>query len=108
MSDHKKPVISLCYTSVRPGEIQRVVDQWTLRARDPAKLEWLMCHDAGDDKTRDAMLAAAQGLKGPSAVVANDGPKNCVAGWNRAAAASSGHILISVSDDFNCLQDWDA
>lgn len=37
----------------------------------------------------------------------NTGAKTCVGGWNSAAAASKGKVIIAVADDFKCPLGWD-
>ncbi len=34
-------------------------------------------------------------------------PNGCVKAWNLAAAASTGHVLVQLSDDWNPAFDWD-
>lgn len=34
-------------------------------------------------------------------------PRGCVKAWNAAAAESSGHVLVQLSDDWNPCHDWD-
>ena len=90
---------SLVYTSVRPAEIQRVVQLWSTRA-GLDDFEWVIAVDAGDIASEK--VAQATGAK----VVINTGPKTCVAGWNCAAAASTGKVLIAVADDFIPPDKW--
>lgn len=104
-----RPTISLCYTSVRPAAIGRVVSQWTERSVGAAKLQWVMSYDAADTATKKAMEDVAGCLSQDISVgiVANTTAPNCVAGWNTAAAMSTGEIMIAVADDFEPPQDWD-
>ncbi len=102
------PLFSLAYTSVRPGLMPLVVSTWTDRAlnRDVWGLEWVLAVDEGDA----ASLAAANELAKKYdrfTVVVNTGPKNSVAGWNLAAAKTTGKIIIAVADDFVPPDGWD-
>jgi len=103
------PTFSLAYTSVRPKFIPAVVNLWTSRAKNPANVEWVISVDSGDDASLHAAknaLATAGACCGAHLVV-NDGPKTCVAGWNAAAAKTTGKVIIAVADDFNPPQNWD-
>ncbi len=101
------PTFSLVYTSVRPRIIPQAVHIWNSRAAGK-DFEWVISVDEGDD----ASFAAAESCRARSPVslkiVVNTGPKNCVSGWNAAAAASEGKVLIAVSDDFVPPPDWDS
>ncbi len=96
---------SLAYTSVRPLAIPTVVDLWTSRATDN-DLEWVIAVD--DDACFDAARKCADKLLGRIRVqtVRNDGPKNCVAGWNLAANRTIGKVIIAVADDFQPPDRW--
>ncbi len=109
MTPDNRPTISLCYTSVRPAEIGKVVSLWTTRSVGAAKLQWVMSHDAGDNKTKKAMEDVA-GCLNPSisvGIVENKTAPDCVAGWNAAAEVSTGDIIIAVADDFEPGPEWD-
>jgi hypothetical protein len=114
MSEIIRPTFSLCFTSVRPQFIPQVVALWNGRSKLYAThpIEWVIAVDAGDM----ASLAAAQSCAGTGEharhqvfkVVVNNGPKNCVAGWNLAAEHSTGKVIIAVADDFIPPVDWDS
>lgn len=101
------PVFSLAYTSVRPNMIPQVVRTWNERAADPTRLEWVICVDQGDEESYSAAKVAQAHSKVPVRVETNFGPKTCVAGWNTAAAATRGQVIIAVADDFSPPQNWD-
>lgn len=104
MSDH---VFSLAYTSVRPTLIPQVVALWQSRALNK-NIEWAISTDEGHTHAIDAIekVAATPGVN--VKLVVNKGHKNCVDGWNAAAAATTGKVIIAVSDDFVPPHNWDA
>ncbi len=80
--------------------------------------EWVIAVDEGNTACLDAARAAGQSLPSISTapndvqcrqlkVVVNTGPKTCVAGWNTAAAATTGKVIIAVADDFKPPVGWD-
>ena len=103
MNTETVPTFSLAYTSVRPALISKVVESWNKRAVNPLDIEWVISVDA-DDAPSLAAASACHAAK----VVINDGAKTCVAGWNSAAAATTGKVIIAVADDFWPPQGWDA
>lgn len=113
MNSESVPLFSLAYTSVRPALIPKVFNLWTSRATRPIVIEWVIAVDDGDA----ASLAAANSCLAialpPEAkcravkVLVNTGAKTCVAGWNMAAAATTGKIIIAVADDFVPPMGWD-
>jgi hypothetical protein len=99
------PAFSLAYTSVRPLAIPKVVDFWTARSTDK-NLEWVIAVD--DDACFQAAETVRKYFTTPPTiqVVRNDGPKNCVAGWNLAASKTTSKVIIAVSDDFLPPNAW--
>ena len=98
-------IFSLCYTSARPDQIAKVVALWMGKAAQPFRVEVVISTDA-EDLAACAAAKAACAVDGVSHVV-NTGPRNCVSGWNTAAAASTGKVLIGVADDFMPPHHWD-
>jgi hypothetical protein len=107
------PLFSLAYTSARPGMIKGIVDHWN-KLSALRNHEWVMSVDEGDEAS---LRAARQAELGATAsqppvcssfkVVVNRGARTCVAGWNTAAAATAGKIIIAVADDFSPPKSWD-
>ena len=111
MAELTTPLFSLVYTSVRPKFIKQVVDLWNSRSIHH-DIEWCIATDEGDTES----LAAAGVATGDAVraghcrsakVGVNTGPKDCTAGWNAAAALSTGKVLIAVADDFIPPPGWD-
>ena len=105
------PIFSLAYTTVRPKTLPEVIKLWNERSRHKTH-EWVVAVDDGDTASaqagNDALREAVYSKSASSGrLVVNTGPKNCVAGWNCAAAATQGKVIICVSDDFLPPYNWD-
>ncbi len=108
MSPLERPRFSLAYTTARPTWIPGVVDRWRERARSPAAVEVVIAVDAPDEDAARAMLGGAEPRPDSAPrLVVNRGPRTCVAGWNEAARATTGDVLIAVADDFDPPDHWD-
>jgi hypothetical protein len=106
-----EPTFSLAYTSVRPALVPKIVKIWNDRSKFKDH-EWVISQDAGAEtalaQSIDAMCPTPESrAKHPTRFVVNSGRKNCVDGWNAAAAATTGKVIIAVADDFIPPQDWD-
>lgn len=94
-----KPLISLLHTTARlPDGWQRAFETWRDRADNPGRIEYVLCCDAGRNVVNPLMHPDVKGY-GSRVYVENAGRRCAVDGWNTAAAASSGKLLITVSDD---------
>jgi hypothetical protein len=112
--NENNPIFSLVYTSVRPAYIPQVIKLWNERSTLKAH-EWCIGVDAGDRATEDAVMCAKMarlgkvpGCDADVELVINEGPKTCVAGWNIAATAAKGKVMIAVADDFLPPSGWDS
>lgn len=101
-SNNHQPIFSILHTSARPHEWNKVYQSWLDSAHDPDCVEYVLVvdHDWGFTKlptlrTQDKVMWQA----GPT--------HNYVSGVNRAAAASTGRVLIVNADDQYPCQDWD-
>src|SRR5882724_7069954 len=111
MAEQTTPLFSLVYTSVRPKLIKQVVDLWNSRSIH-YNIEWCIVADDGDIESLSAAgLATGEAVKSgqcrSAKIGVNSGPKNCTAGWNAAAALSTGKVIIAVADDFVPPLGWD-
>ena len=101
------PTFSLCYTSARPAEIERVLGEWEARSGlSPAdylqEVEVVVTMDRGNEQ-----FMADLKTRYPQLVTAiNPGNKDCVTGWNLAGSLAGGQVLITLSDDFLPPVDW--
>ena len=100
------PKISLLYTSRRANQIMATVNHWVGLASYPnsARLEVVVSIDADYVEGVQLSQDVQDGL---IKWVVIDEPYNCVHGWNAAAEASTGDILIAISDDFRAFKGWD-
>src|SRR6266446_4115607 len=99
------PTFSLAYTSVRPLMIPRIAQIWRDRAKDK-NFELVVSVDEGDAeclKSAKGVEAVHPGTK----VIVNVGQRTSTAGWNAAAAATTGKVIICVADDFMPPFEWD-
>lgn len=88
--------ISLLYTTARLQLIENVVDRWRATAASTNSFEIIVVTDE-----------PVAFRSGQAQFFVNEGPRNCVAGWNLAAAKARNDILIQVSDDLYPPRDWD-
>jgi hypothetical protein len=98
-----QPIFSLAYTSARPDDIFSVVELWRKTATGRYPIEVVISVDAPNARALEQARRVPEAL----AVVQEKAPFNCVRGWNAAAAATSGKVIIAVADDFKPCQDWD-
>lgn len=98
-----QPTFSLAYTSVRANVIHQVIDLWRKTASGKHSIEVVI---AVDGNRPDCATAAAL-VPDAKVVVQHDAPYNSTRGWNRAAEATCGKVIIAVADDFKPCQDWD-
>jgi len=99
-------VFSLCYTSRRVHEMEKVAKLWLERATRPDAIEIVLSVDSDYEeglKTAHELLDKKLVHK----IVVAPIPGNCVKGWNAAAEHSSGRVLIAIADDFIPPQQWD-
>lgn len=103
----EKPLISLLHTTARlPDGWLRAFETWRDRADNPARIEYVLCCDVGAAPINPLSHPRAKGF-GSREYVENSGRRCAVDGWNTAAAASSGKLLITVSDDLFPPEHWD-
>ena len=98
-----QPIFSLAYTSVRADNVSAVVESWRKTASGRHGVEVVIAVDGNDAAT----LAVARAVPNATVIVQPDAPFNCVRGWNAAAAATTGKVIIAIADDFKPCPDWD-
>jgi len=77
-------------------------DKWIRTARDPGAIEYIFALEEGDLNA----LEAPSGFQ----IVKTQSPdeySTSVLNWNSAAAASTGQVLVTVSDDLTPPPNWD-
>ena len=97
-----KPIFSLCHTTARtPDGWQDAAQAWFDRCDDPKRCEYILCMPENADwsigrispwKPRRVTISTRDGS---------------VKGWNAAAAASTGQVIIGVADDWYPCEHWD-
>ncbi len=114
-----KPIFSICHTTARPQGWQDAYHAWIMRAAVPESIEYVLCVDerwgfekrADGDTTAEGMILPPFGTREPlkalHRLVWNEGPKTAVSGWNTAARASTGRVLLCIADDFFPCKAWD-
>ena len=88
--------ISLLYTSARPHVILNVLGAWQERASDWENIEVVLVTD-------DPFEGCFANMKS----YVNSGRRDCVTGWNLAAAKATGEMFVQVSDDLLPPDNWD-
>jgi hypothetical protein len=92
--------ISLLHaTRGRPQQAIETRNNWFRSAFVPLGVEHIFAIDADDKESLEA-------LKHYRHVIVEE-PRGCVKAWNAAAAASSGNVLVQLSDDWIPCHDWD-
>jgi hypothetical protein len=94
------PMFSICHTTARPDRWVESSNAWLLQAYDHRvdALEYVLCTDDrwGTCFVPDDIVHVKNHLRQCS-----------VDGWNIAAKASTGNVLILNADDFFPSEDWD-
>jgi hypothetical protein len=95
------PTISLLHaTRGRPAQALAAREQWLKAAAHPRLVEHLFALDSDDEASVQALR------KLPHRIVTETG-RGCVGAWNLAADASSGAVLVQLSDDWTPVPGWD-
>ena len=95
------PRLSLLHaTRGRPLQARECRQKWLEAAAKPERVEHIFAVDS-DDTDSIQQLADLN----PRVVERLDG--GCVAAWNLAASASTGDVLIQLSDDWSPARHWD-
>lgn len=93
--------ISLLHaTRGRPGQALEARERWLDLAARPGRIEHIFAVDCDDEASVKALA------KMPHRIVPDKGG-GCVAAWNIAAEASTGDVLVQLSDDWTPTRDWD-
>jgi hypothetical protein len=96
-------MISLLHPSFgRPELARKCYDEWMGKAGNRMDIEYILCLSELDNIT-EYMNAFA--LTNPMITFISD--KGLVKQVNHAASISTGNLLVAVSDDFGCPNNWD-
>lgn len=104
------PKISILHPSYkRPKLGVETMTKWLTRAKDPHEIEYILCLSEKDDTVADYLInmgsTTAFNVLDVKVIYCPDA--NMVKQVNLAASVSSGNLLINVSDDFDCPENWD-
>lgn len=95
--DHRYPISLIHATRGRPAKAKKCQSNWLALADRPFGIEIITVVDADDVESRKEL---------PEAIVVEPGG-GCARAWNEGAKASTGHILIQLSDDWMPPKGWD-
>jgi glycosyltransferase involved in cell wall biosynthesis len=98
-----QPSFSLAYTSVRAASVVPVINAWRSSATGRHPIEVVIAVDGNGQAT----LAEARKVPEARVLIQPEPPFNCVKGWNLAASATTGKVIIAVADDFRPCPAWD-
>ena len=96
---HGKRISLLHATRGRPEQALAARDAFFRAASVPLGVEHIFAIDADDAVSLTALAHYRH-------IVVKE-PRGCVKAWNEAAAASSGHVLVQLSDDWLPCYNWD-
>lgn len=95
------PKISLLHaTRGRPEQALEAREKWLKAAAKPGRIQHVFAVDCDDAATLKAVASLNH------RIVPTQGG-GCVAAWNLAAEASSGDVLVQLSDDWTPVENWD-
>lgn len=96
--------ISLLHPSRgRPQKALQAINLWKSRASGKHKIEHILSIDYSDTELDNYKR---QDYEGWTVILCSEN-ENAVQATNKAAKISHGDILVMLSDDFECPQDWD-
>lgn len=100
------PEISIIHPSrSRPKYAATTALNWLRRADNGENIEYILSVDS-DDPLLDAYIYEFNRI-GDIQIVINEN-KSCIEAMNAGAKVSTGNLIIGVSDDFSCNQNWDS
>lgn len=104
-----RPTFSLAYTSVRHAMVKPVICDWIIKAKKHRDIEVVVCLEVYDRATQSLANELINSGLLPEQVkfeiLMEKG--NCVKGWNQAAQATTGKVIVAISDDFTPPTNWD-
>ena len=103
------PLFSIAHTTARPERWRASYDSWIARAVNPEQVEYILCCDEkwGFVPVTSDLVDWLNLRNEKNALIWNEGPKSSTSGWNRAAVASTGGIIILNADDMRPPHGWD-
>ena len=103
---NQKPLFSLCHPTPRFPAWETAARAWVKNCDDVGRMEYILCVPEGSDTPALRETLAAL-VPCSFRVVTVPTVNGSVAPWNKAAAASTGTIIIGVADDWFPCEHWD-
>lgn len=105
----RRPIFSICHTTARPNGWQESACAWKEKATHSESVEYALCIDErwGFGSNTRAEVELSRFEFGKYKIIWNTGRKCMVDGFNTAAKAATGQILILNSDDMFPPEGWD-
>ncbi|OAI56280.1 hypothetical protein AYO49_04610 [Verrucomicrobiaceae bacterium SCGC AG-212-N21] len=101
LSKIRRPKVSLLHaTRGRPEQALEARQKWLDLAAHSGRVEHIFAMDFDDEASLKSLTSL------PHRVVQEKGG-GCVAAWNLAAEASTGSVLVQLSDDWTPIKGWD-
>ena len=97
--ENNNSFISICHATARGYEALKVKERLLNSAEFPLAIEYIFCVDEDDIKSQQELLGER--------VILNPKGTGPVSAWNIAAKASTGAVLIQMSDDWQLPPRWD-
>lgn len=87
----------------RVSEAEKTIKHWLNNAKDKSQIEYILSIDKDDSSfKRYKTLSEELGINTHIAM-----NKSAIEAINRAARKCNGNLIIVVSDDFECFENWD-
>lgn len=99
-------MISLIHPSKsRPDRAYAAYEEWLSKAQNPNDIQYILCLDNSDAA---CLKAYFQRFAGTKAVILTKNNRSAIDAVNEGARHCAGDILVVMSDDFSCPQNWDS
>jgi glycosyltransferase involved in cell wall biosynthesis len=96
--------ISILHPSYkRPKLAKQCYDEWISKAKEPKNIEYVLCLAQNDPYLSEYMEI----FRGTKAIRIIHHENGLVKQVNTAAKEASGNLLVAISDDFGCPENWD-
>lgn len=100
------PAITIIHPSYKRPELAvRAARNWLNKAKNPENIEYILCLATPDPTTNDYLKQFENLINSVDIIFYEEA--NMVKQVNYAATIATGNLLIDISDDFDCPQDWD-
>lgn len=87
----------------RPGLAETTAKKWLANAKHRNRIQYILCIDASEDPTLKTQYLTR--IKADILSVKDN--RTAIEAINRGAQLATGDLIVVISDDFDCLPDWD-